>query len=179
MVDFGSVNDASDTLERSLEPDPPRGIPATLRATSEAPSAAFEKVSFTTSTASLNVERDSSPDSWEFSASNDEAASSTNVSGPECSAALSAWIASSTCSASSALRAGSSAVMDCSSSSWCLASASLEAHLRWKVRFVGLHDCRRADEETVANERGFERNELGWEVRSRKALRRKWNLGNS
>jgi hypothetical protein len=66
-----------------------------------------------------------------------------------------------------------------SSSSVCLASTSLDAHLRWKAIGADLLEYRRADGLIVAKERGLERNELGWEVKSRKAVRRNWNLEKS
>ena len=66
-----------------------------------------------------------------------------------------------------------------SSSSGFLASASPEAHLRWKAVDDGLYEVLSTEGVAVAKERGLERNELGWDVRRRKAVRLNWNLGNN
>ena len=96
------------------------------------------------------------------------AASSMVASDPDCSTALSACIVSSTCSCG----AGSSAVIGGASSSNCLASASPEAHLRWKAIDVGRSEERSAKGVAVAKERGFDENEVDRKVRTRNAVRR-------
>ena len=69
--------------------------------------------------------------------------------------------------------------MNGTSSSDRSASGPPDAHLRGKAIDVGLLEERSTDGVMVAKERDFERNELGWEVRTRNTVRRNWNLARS